>query len=50
MHIKDYLTHPKNIELKGILDEKPEKTYWGSLGKPTINIRNILKSNSKQHN
>jgi hypothetical protein len=26
MHIKDYSTHPENIELKGISDEKPEKT------------------------
>jgi hypothetical protein len=25
MHIKDYLTHPKNIELKGISNERPEK-------------------------
>jgi len=25
MHIKDYLTHPENIELKGILDKRPEK-------------------------
>jgi hypothetical protein len=24
MHIKDYLTHPKNIEVKRILDERPE--------------------------
>ena len=24
MHIKDYLNHPKNIELKGISDERPE--------------------------
>jgi hypothetical protein len=26
MHIKDYLTHSENIEIKGILDERPEKT------------------------
>jgi hypothetical protein len=26
MHIKDYLTHPKNIELKEISDEKPENS------------------------
>jgi hypothetical protein len=25
MHIKDYPTHPKNIELKGISDERLEK-------------------------
>jgi len=25
MHIKDYPTHPKNIELKEISDEKSEK-------------------------
>jgi hypothetical protein len=25
MHIKDYSTHPKNIDLKGISDERPEK-------------------------
>jgi len=25
MHIKDYPTHSKHIELKGISDEKPEK-------------------------
>jgi hypothetical protein len=25
MHIKDYPTHSKNIELKGISDEEPEK-------------------------
>jgi hypothetical protein len=25
MHIKDYPTHPENIELKGISDEEPEK-------------------------
>jgi len=24
MHIKDYPTHPKNIEPKGMLDERPE--------------------------
>ena len=24
MHIKDYSTHPENIELKGMSDEKPE--------------------------
>ena len=24
MHIKDYLTHSKNIKLKGISDERPE--------------------------
>jgi len=24
MHIKDYLTHPENIELKEISDEIPE--------------------------
>jgi hypothetical protein len=24
MHIKDYLTHPENIELKGMSDERPE--------------------------
>ena len=26
MHIKDYSTHQKNIELKGISDERPEKS------------------------
>ena len=45
MHIKDHLTHSENIEIKGILDEKPEKLLW--LGEPTINIWNILKT---QHN
>ena len=25
MHIKYYLTHSENIELKGISDERPEK-------------------------
>ena len=25
MHIKDYPTHPENIELKGISNERPEK-------------------------
>jgi hypothetical protein len=25
MHIKDYSTHPENIELKGISYERPEK-------------------------
>jgi hypothetical protein len=25
MHIEDYPTHPKNIELKGISNERPEK-------------------------
>ena len=25
MHIKDYLTYPENIKLKGISDERPEK-------------------------
>jgi hypothetical protein len=25
MHIKDYSTHPENIELKRISDERPEK-------------------------
>jgi hypothetical protein len=24
MHIKDYPTHPKNIELKGMSDKRPE--------------------------
>jgi hypothetical protein len=24
MHIKDYPTHPENIELKGMSDERPE--------------------------
>ena len=24
MHIKDYSTHPENIELKGMSDERPE--------------------------
>ena len=24
MHIKDYQTHPENIELKGMSDERPE--------------------------
>ena len=24
MHIKDYSTHPENIKLKGILDERPK--------------------------
>ena len=24
MHIKDYSTHPENIELKGLSDERPE--------------------------
>jgi hypothetical protein len=24
MHIKDYFTHPKNIELKEMSDERPE--------------------------
>jgi len=24
MYIKDYPTHPKNIELKGVSDERPE--------------------------
>ena len=24
MYIKNYSTHPKNIELKGISDERPE--------------------------
>ena len=24
MHIKDYSTHPKNIELKGMSDERPK--------------------------
>ena len=25
MHIKDYPTHPENIKLKGISDERPKK-------------------------
>ena len=25
MYIKDYPTHPENIKLKGISDERPEK-------------------------
>ena len=37
MHIKDYLTHPKNIKLKGISYERP-KNLIESLGEPTINI------------
>jgi hypothetical protein len=24
MHIKDYPTHPENMELKGMSDERPE--------------------------
>ena len=26
MHIKNYSSHPKNIELKGISDERPENS------------------------
>ena len=26
MYIKNYSTHPKNIELKGISDERPENS------------------------
>ena len=26
MHIKDYSTHPENIELKGMSDERPENS------------------------
>ena len=26
MHIKDYFTHPKNIEIKRISDERPENS------------------------
>jgi hypothetical protein len=30
MHIKDYFTHPKNIKVKRISDERPENSIKDS--------------------
>jgi hypothetical protein len=35
MHIKDHPTHPENIEIQGMSDERPENPINGSLGEST---------------
>jgi hypothetical protein len=47
MHIKDYSTHPENIELKGMLDERPE-ILLRIIRRTYNNIRNILKKLKKK--